>query len=365
MKKLLSTIFVIIAVLTLCACGEVGSGDGADFDFAEYEKLYRDVIASQESYLKSLQLENGAFVKWTDARSGSNEVVPYFACFVGLALLENEDNLPLVKKYIDWHFSALNRADDYNGIAYTIYDYTVNDGEMISTDSYDSTDSYAALFLILLDKYAATTDGTAFIAEKSSDILNVAAAMVSTMHNGLTAAKPDYAVSYTMDNSEVYSGLKAAERLMLRVENSVAALRFAAEAVDLQAQIESRFYSKILKHYKPYAETLFLNTDIFYPDGAAQIYPAMFGVTDAASDRSQQLMDELIENYSNTVYRTQIDFPWLIIAYAAVLLGKYAFATEYLQENYDKYMEYNAYPWYSMEGAAAYLTASRLLSLTH
>lgn len=358
MKKVFC-VFIILILLSLSACGK---NKDEEFDLAAYKEFYGNVITTQEEYLKSLQLESGAFVKWT-IENETNEVVPYFACFTGIALLENPDNASLVKKYIDWHFSAINRMDDYNGLPYTIYDYSVNNGELTPKSSYDSVDSYAALFLILLEKYAEVTNDSSFITEKFSDIQEIANAMLSTKKDGLTAAKPDNLVYYTMDNSEVYSGLKAAERLMQRIGQTAEASHFSAEAKELKSKINGKLYNKFLRRYKPHAESLWVKPKVFYPDGACQIYPALFSVTDINDKRSKRLMDELINNYSNTEYKKQIDFPWVIIAYAAVLHGKYDFASRYLQESYDKYMKTNAYPWYSMEGAMAYLTASELFYL--
>lgn len=109
-KRLFSLILVSLLCVILFTLGACKKKNDNNFLYLKPE-LYESIIMSQEAYLKSLQLPCGAFVKWS-ADSTENVVVPYFACFAAYALLEDEKNAECVKKYIDWHFSALNKEEE-------------------------------------------------------------------------------------------------------------------------------------------------------------------------------------------------------------------------------------------------------------
>ena len=198
-----------------------------DVELKESEKaLLADVFETETAWIASLQLENGA-IPMTSSKTGEVSVNPYFSDIAALALLDNfEKYAENVKAYMNWHFSHLNTSkDDYNGIDGTIYDYivTLEDGVIVneaSKGSYDSTDSYAATFLAVLEKYYEKTGDSDYIYSNSSDILRVIDAMFASFDRGLTYAKPDYQVKYLMDNCEVYNGMLAAITLLGVMEDS-------------------------------------------------------------------------------------------------------------------------------------------------
>ena len=168
--------------------------------------FYQEIVDIETEWLASMQLDNGA-MPMTIVKDGSVKVNPYFADFAILAILDGDKKLhPTVKKYMDWHFSHLNTAStDYNGVDGTIYDYTVTvSGGKVTNETptlddkgqklYDSTDSYAATFLNVLWKYYEKSGDAAYIRQHAAEIDRIVSAMFSTMHNGLTMAKPDYPV---------------------------------------------------------------------------------------------------------------------------------------------------------------------------
>lgn len=153
-------------------------------------------------------------------------VCPYFSCYAALSLLESPSLYAgHVKAYIAWHIKRLNHAqDDLRGIDGTIYDYMAKlspDGTMrehVMRDTagrpfYDSTDSYAALFLMLLRVYYVKTADATYLMEIGQQVQRVYAAMCATFEGDLTLARPDFPVRYTMDNCEVAMGLSAARVL--------------------------------------------------------------------------------------------------------------------------------------------------------
>lgn len=144
----------------------------------------------------------------------SYKVEPYFANLSVIGMLDHatDANLKVAQKWIEWYFEHLN-APDYNGLNGTIYVYYVDiatRNNYTSSKYYDSTDSYAGTFLTLLEKYIREGGDKKVLTMNKTKIKQIADAMLSTMDvNGLTLAKPDYAIKYLMDNSEVYEGLRS------------------------------------------------------------------------------------------------------------------------------------------------------------
>lgn len=186
----------------------------------EQAELFKEIFETETQWLASLQLPNGA-IPMTYSPNGELRVNPYFSDFAVLALLDNAEKCSnTAVKYMDWHFAHLNTAEeDFNGLDGTIYDYvvTMKNGEIIeekvsvpeNADSYDSTDSYAATFLRVVDKYVKKTGDTAYITDHAEDLERIANVMCATLHNGLTFAKPNHKVKYLMDNCEVYEDRKS------------------------------------------------------------------------------------------------------------------------------------------------------------
>lgn len=372
MKKTLAILLILAVVMLTPVVFTACDDDSYDptptpsepgFDLAANEDLYDSIITSQETYLKSLQLNNGAICKWSPA--STNLVNPYFACFAALALLENPNNAATVKRYCDWHFSALNKTEDANGGIYTIYDYNVNGETLTSTNDYDSSDSYAALFLMVLEKYLNVTSDSAYIVAHSADIAGVYGAMLSTRGSStnanLTAAKPNYEVYYLMDNSEVYAGCSAAAVLFNTLGDQNAKNAALSAASQTVSGIEG-LYSSIYKAFRSNAGTYTVNKSAFYPDMAAQVYPVAFGAILPTSTQGAAAYDFFKSKFDTAAkIDAGVDFPWIIIAYAAYFYEDYEFATAILNYADTQFIAPgNTYPWYCMEGAMAYLTASNL-----
>ena len=194
------------------------------------EKLnyYLTLSSLEAEWLWSQQLPNGAFAFYND-NNGEVSANPYFSETVAISLI-NYDNSDLAKekieKYLEWHFSHLNnKTYDINNLEGTIYDYKyiIKNGEIIeeSTEKhYDSTDSYAALFLKALTDYVKnfgiekTKD---YILNKSDLINKIVNVLLTTIVYDYSYAKPNYKIIYLMDNCEVYSGLKVSEYLYINI----------------------------------------------------------------------------------------------------------------------------------------------------
>lgn len=339
--------------------------------------LLTTVFETETAYLASTQLENGA-IPMTGTKNGEVTVNPYFADFAALALLDNaEKYAENVKAYMEWHFAHLNTADtDYNGVDGTIYDYTVTlqNGKIVSETakgSYDSTDSYAATFLTVLNKYYEKTGDADYILSRAADIDRVVDAMLSTFSFGLTFAKPDYEVKYLMDNCEVYEGMIAGMKLlelvndttldgMLRLAKCKIGNEFAAQT------IEKSLWNADSGHYEAgiFATGAAINEfswSEFYPSATAQLFPIVCGVIDADSVRANNLYSRFCEEYDWQNFDIPDAFCWGNNALAAAMMGDVDSVVTYM-EGYAPKMLTHAYPLYNADIARVAMAASVLLN---
>ncbi len=337
--------------------------------------FYKNMIKNESDWLVTLQLDNGAVGMTND--TWQRTINPYFAEITMLALLDSGKTYANnVKKYMNWHFGHLNTAaEDYNGVDGTIYDY-----EIVSTGAgttnvvsetvkysnngkpqYDSTDSYAALFLSVLWRYYEETGDAAYIKAHYSDINRIVNALFATMDNGLTWAKPDYRVKYFMDNAEVYEGLADAAKLYEKVlvpafssgssekAGASAKLKQITDGRDLvYATIEKVLWNEKGGYY--YASctgsssVASFSWNTFYADATCQAFALSTGLLDPKSERAQRIWKNFNSHYAGQGKQHNwpgFDIPdsfyWGVLAYAGSLAGD--------AENVDAYTKlYMSYP---------------------
>lgn len=347
--------------------------------------FYQEIVDIETEWLASMQLDNGA-MPMTIVKDGSVKVNPYFADFAILAILDGDKKFhPTVKKYMDWHFSHLNTAStDYNGVDGTIYDYTVTvSGGKVTNETptlddkgqklYDSTDSYAATFLNVLWKYYEKSGDAAYIRQHAAEIDRIVSAMFSTMHNGLTMAKPDYPVKYLMDNCEVYEGI--VDGISLYETILVPAGKGAATLTKLKTSRDqvSKAIEDQLWNAKGYYEAgIFKNGDLayafdwdmFYPCATAQVFPILSGVVAPGSARAKTLYDNFNKHYStgeskHTWEKISIpdSFYWGALVQAGAMMGDEVRVKSYMTL-YRKLMNKHAYPLYNADAGKACMAAA-------
>lgn len=358
MKRILAAVLSI--TLPLLTLGAYGKNTGRD-------------LKAHADWLLSMQTEEGAVLLYETA--GAGRYNPYFACYAMIGLLEyqlrekaaaGEKYRAAARAYMEFHLSRLNVLDK-NGVSGTIYDYETDPatGRVRSCEDYDSTDSYAAVMLMLVDKYAAVTDDGAFLAAKKGDVERIAGAMLSTLDGGLTFARPDYRVKYLMDNCEVYGGLTAASRIFADIyKDKVLAERYRKEAEELRAKIERDFWdAKQGVYHCAILESgpAELDQSRFYPDGASQLYPIIFGVLSPESKRAEELYSRFHTVHSGWTSLRCDSHPWGVILLAAQKMGDadrmdayFAEAEAYLAENG------HGYPWNCAESGFLLWAAGRV-----
>ncbi len=359
------------------------SHSGVEIALTDEEKaLLQDIFANETAWLASLQLDNGA-IPMTGNKNGDVTVNPYFADFAALALLDDAEKYAFdVKEYMDWHFSHLNTAKtDYNGVDGTIYDYTVTveNGNVVAEKiaekdgkkSYDSSDSYAATFLTVVNKYYEKTGDTQYILDNKGEILRVIDAMLATLHKGLTFAKPDYEVKYLMDNCEVYEGTVAAVSLLKNViyadDNSCSLILTKCEyaAKWIYQTIEKKLWNADENHYeagifKNGAAAYEFSWAEFYPSATAQLFPVISGVIDADSVRAHNLYNAFCESYSWQNFEIPSEFCWGSNVFAAAVMGDTKSVISYMN-NYLAFADGHKYPLYNADAARVAMAAFELL----
>lgn len=387
---------LLVCMLMTCAAGCASQPQGPATDLEpvsvtqevandENTALFRKIFESETAYLAALQLENGA-IPMTNSGDGTFTMNPYFADFAALALLDNADEYAdEVKKYMDWHFAHLNTAEtDYNGIDATIYDYKITvvggkvteekineaeDGRKI----YDSTDSYAATFLSVLNKYYRKTGDKSYIVSHKEEIARIVNSMFATLHKGLAYARPDYEVKYLMDNCEVHEGALDAASLIRDVicpidasynefvelcESNAAVIADAIETKLWKAS-ENRYITAIFKNGK-IAHTF--SWSVFYPAGSAQVFPIIHGLIATDSERAISLYGRFCEAFDWQNFNIDSEFSWGSNVLAAAHMNDVERVVCYM-ENYAERFAEHKYPLYNADAArvcmAAYIMLER------
>lgn len=213
--------------------------------------------------IRASQLPDGAF----NMKAGDTVVWinPYFSSFAALALVAahekspNPADLARVRRFLLW-YAAKQKPDG------TINDHTGRLNDYNDNGKRDSVDSYAAMFLIVIDRHHRAAKGTPAEVIKAAKLALKAIQSVKDV-DGLTWAKPDHRVKYLMDQLETRSGLVAGERFFT-------AIGAATEAKACRAQITAM--DKKLDTYWHAADGAYawvLHPSGVYERGLVQPYP--------------------------------------------------------------------------------------------
>ncbi|MBQ6066889.1 MAG: hypothetical protein IJK89_08700 [Clostridia bacterium] len=351
----------VVSILSLLGPWRIPAAEPAETP--DYAALARE----EADWLWKQQLPNGAFA-FRAAEDGEVSVNPYFACFAAIALTAYDCTAQAgerVRRYIEWHFGHLNTAQtDPNGLAGTIFDYrvTMTDGAVTAqtpTGSYDSTDSYAALFLVLLRDYATRYGDTALLTAHAGQIRQVAEAIFAAMEKGYSFARPDYRMMYLMDNCEVYAGLSAAAELGKIIGDGALQTK-AANAVSVYQKRflrdwyeNGRFRWAMSPDEKGRFQEEAFSWDRFYPDAAAQLYPILWGVIPADGLTARRVYASFCRHWKweEMDYRAENGFYWGALALAAAKMGDADRLNGWLARYGEAVSPDRAYPLYCFDSA--------------
>ena len=350
----------------------------------EQMELFTEIYETETAYLASMQLPNGA-LPMTYSKNGELRVNPYFADFAALSLLDKgEEYADVVVKYMDWHFDHLNTAEeDFNGLDGTIYDYvvTMKNGEIAkevisnpeNADSYDTTDSYAATFLTVVNKYYLQTGDSEYIAAHLEELKRIVNVIFANEQNGLTFAKPNHLIKYLMDNCEVYEGLMAAANLFTVIDNAIGipeSVVLGERSYDLALEVRENINTKLWnytgQHYRAgliaYLDVprKVFSWDLYYPQATCQLFPIICGVIDPSTDRAKNLYEKFCDTYHWEAFDYPDSFYWGANVQAAAVMNDLESVTEYM-ENYKPLTEKHSWPLYNMDIARTAMAAKIMI----
>ena len=297
------------------------------------EKCQKGIEKTAAAYIRSQQITGGT-MNGAIRMTSDGIIVPYFANFacLGLETKKSQKNEEAVAAYIHWYVTHMNTSEtDKNGLDGTIYDYcadgTETDANGTKTADYDSTDSYAATFLMVLQNDKSNGGKNADLTE---ELLNrLVGAMMGTYNQklGLTETKPGYGAYYLMDNCEVYRGLMAAASLYQeRFSNTPKSRQMKKKAESLKKAICRQFWDKkqncFLVAIDQNQKSLFKKAcTTFYPQAANQLYPVIYGVISPKSRMAKEAYGQFKSQYMQhgkkghdwTCGDTSDEYPWCIL----------------------------------------------------
>jgi|LGOV01.1.fsa_nt_gb hypothetical protein len=389
-KKIIGVSLVVVIILTLFFFGYY-SIKKYKIKWQNEINYYQEIKIIEQSWILENQLSNGAF-PFGEKRDGIVNIVPYFSDTAARALLKDKtnQNIIAVKKYMDWHLSHLNTKDtDLYGIDGTIYDYSIliKDGEIIKEESkekYDSVDSYAATFIMVVWEYYDSTQDSDYLLEHKTDIFRVINAMLSCMDDdGLSYVKEGNRIKYLMDNAEVNLGLKNAKTLIQEVylkklnkeSDEYQQARILNDAIKDWLAKNSSAIDEILwneqdGHFEVGLDERnavfpFTGWDNFYPDGVAQVFPITFNVNDSNQRRSKKLYQRFCQDYDwenfDHVVNGDTDFYWGILSYTGAIMQDENRVKIYTENYKNTLMEDHAYPLYIGDSAWVILSCDKMI----
>ena len=330
---------------------------------------YQAWAAAEKDWILSCQLDSGLilYTQWDgEAPREEQTVTPYFSGLAALGLLSGtvtQEQLQGAERFLLWYLDHLNTAqeDPINGDGTVFDQLAIREGETIRVEPkvgrYDSVDSYAAILLLLADRYGQVA-GPSLLEARRADLLRVLDALLHTLEeNGLSHAKAEYPVQYLMDNCEVYAALGAAPRLLEILDAGGSRLEAVNQARSQLGQtIENILWNETLERY----ETGILTGkpldsdgwDSFYPDSAAQLFPLCFGVLEPDDGRARALYEDFCGAWSWETLEHQHSgestFAWCVTAYAAALLEDEERLSQFIQAYHTQLEERGrGYPLYT------------------
>lgn len=207
----------LVVVSTALAVSAVNGYGGSESDVQKQLRdsavLATELVAKLENYTTT---DGAVLVKPRGERPA--RIVPYFANLAALGWTETAQIttdtalrircLDRVRRWLTWYTDHLN----HDG---TIYDFRgETEADLAPTGSYDSTDSYAATWLVVAYRYVVASHDTRWLKANIATIDKIYQAMLATTdEDSLSYNLPLYPDKCGMDNAEVIAGRLAYVRL--------------------------------------------------------------------------------------------------------------------------------------------------------
>ena len=250
-------------------------------------------IQSEAERILASQMPDGSIpLYYMKSDSVSQElvvIIPYFSHFAAKGLLiaykttKKKEFLDGAQRWIKWYADHMNpdgTVNDYKGIY----------PDLKSTGDMDSTDSYAAIYLVLLRDEEKISENSIFLKSMQNSVRKAVAAMELTKQSdSLTYAKPGFNMKYLMDSIEVREGYAAAADIATLLGWKKEKSEWMNSCNLITKQINEKFYSEEQKCFA-YAideagKALFDSQ--YYPGYMAQCFALTYILTsDSAKAKS-------------------------------------------------------------------------------
>lgn len=304
------------------------------------------LVDEQIDFILSEQLDSGAIL------STGTRISPYFANIAALGLLAADTRAARAGtlRWMTWNLAHLNAAD-VNVPANSVFDYVYDPvtGAETPTGDFDSVDSYASTALnVAYAAHSSKDRALRSFVRKNIGVYEAIADLVITPaptgvlvdtgpDAGLTIAKPSYPIAFTMDNAEVYSGLVDLAKLETRLGRHAQAARYESWAVATKSAMIDKLWNVANDNWDwAYANPS--NTDVFYAQSTAQLWPIIFGVVAPTDPRARAGWGQFVASFPHWYGGELPDsYPWVSVARAAQLMGEPARATAFLDAIHARY----------------------------
>ena len=303
-------------------------------------------VDEQVAFVLSEQLASGAITSF------DTKITPYFANIAALGLVEANTAASRAGalKWMQWYLDHLNTAAP-NVPANSVFDYTYDAATGIETPTgdFDSVDSYASTTLNLA--FEAYSSGDPVLQgvvsanigkyEAIANVLNFGAPTGVRIETGpdagLTIAKPSYAVPYTMDNVEVYSGLADFAQLQTALGRTAEASYYGSWATLTKDAVMSKLWNPVNNNWDwAYANSS--NIGVFYAQATAQLWPVLYGVVAPSDPKAISAWSQFTAAYPTWFDGGMPDaYPWVSISRVSQLMGDTAHADAYLANVHSRY----------------------------
>ena len=319
-----------------------------------FAQLSPNKVNDLANYIQSLQYGNPAYPNslgaiqkalaapsYYDGGAAYYKVEPYFAHNGVRGLLHTgfANRFIVARNWFNWYLAHLNSH-------YNCYNYYYNSSGSIQTAcppastgiacyDIDAQDSDAAVFCGIAYEYFLYSGDTAWfnntgVRTKLEGMMNfVIDSLIQNNH--LSIAKTSWAVQYTMDNSEVFWGLKS----MAAIENNIyqdatMAAYYNNKADLMQQAIQTLLYNSGTDSYK-WALNMDISPLCWYGCGdlggvTATVFPQLFGIDSYCNARSidqRTTLNNSFDGSPNTDWTSQNveTFIWANIGYTFAAAG--------------------------------------------
>lgn len=323
----------------------------------------------QVKVLAEQQLPDGGILFKTD------EIEPYFGnlAALGLAQARTAGSTTVLLRWMQWYMAHLNRSQgpSENALPGSIYDYSYDPatGTESSLGTMDSVDSYAATALSVA--YAAYRTGDPrlrqFVGSHVADYELMARLLITPAPDGLlqpddlTIALPSYPIEFTMDNAEVYRGLRDLASLEAVEGRRTQSFDYSRWASRIRTAMLSDMWNAQQGIWDWYTGVS-TPPSTYYPGSTAQMWPILNGVVSPSSSYARKGWQAFVTAWPQWAQdRIGDTFPDVYIARAAELMGDTAGARTFLQTVHAQFAPSWAWPWFDSE-AGWFIRANVALS---